>query len=118
VVASSTATSIFGYLGLLILGKNDFEAVEGFCSQCFAHQALGLRAVPSSVTLRHRCDAMGTQWSEQAGPINCALLGLRINGVPKEFGVLPTSHLPLDIAPSSWTGATRSRRVCSGFALG
>jgi hypothetical protein len=35
------------YLGLLSLGKNDFEAVEGFRSQRFAHQALGLRAVPS-----------------------------------------------------------------------
>ena len=29
------------YLGLLTLGKNDFEAVEGFRSQRFAHQALG-----------------------------------------------------------------------------
>ena len=45
------------YLGLLTLGKNDFEAVEGFRSQRFVHQALGLRAVPSSATLRQRFDA-------------------------------------------------------------
>jgi len=85
------------YLGLLTLGKNDFEAIEGFRSQRFAHQALGLRAVPSSVTLRHRFDAMGTEWSELADRINRAVLGLHINGAPIDFGLLSTGHLPLDI---------------------
>lgn len=85
------------YLGLLTLGKNDFEAIEGFRAQRFAHQALGLRAVPSSVTLRHRFDAMGTEWSELADLVNRAVLGLRINGAPIDFGVLCTGHLPLDI---------------------
>ncbi len=85
------------YLALLTLGKNDFEAVEGFRSQRFAHQALGLRAVPSSATLRQRFDAMGTQWSELADQINRAVLGLHINGAPIDFGALPTGHQPLDI---------------------
>jgi hypothetical protein len=85
------------YLGLLSLGKNDFEAVEGFRSQRFAHQALGLRAVPSSATLRHRFDAKGTEWSELADQINRAVLSQRINGAPIDFGSLSTGHLPLDI---------------------
>ena len=85
------------YLGLLTLGKNDFEAVEGFRSQRFAHQALGLRAVPSCATLRQRFDAMGTEWSELADRINRAVLGLHINGAPIDFGALCTGHLPLDI---------------------
>ena len=85
------------YLALLTLGKNDFEAVEGFRKQRFAHQVLGLRAVPSSATLRQRFDAMGTQWSELADQINRAVLGLHINGAPIDFGTLPTGHLPLDI---------------------
>ncbi len=85
------------YLGLLTLGKNDFEAVEGFRKQRFAHQALGLRAVPSSATLRQRFDAMGCEWSELADQINRAVLGLHINGSPIDFGALPTGHLPLDI---------------------
>ena len=84
------------YLALLTLGKNDFEAVEGFRSQRFAHQALGLRAVPSSATLRQRFDAMGTQWSELADQINRAVLGLHINGAPIDFGALPTGHQPQD----------------------
>lgn len=85
------------YLALLTLGKNDFEAVESFRGQRFAHQALGLRAVPSSVTLRHRFDAMGSDWSELADQINRAVLGLHINGAPIDFGALSTGHLPLDI---------------------
>lgn len=85
------------YLGLLSLGKNDFEAVEGFRSQRFVTQALGLRAVPSSATLRQRFDTMGTQWSELADQINRAVLGLHINGAPIDFGALSTGHLPLDI---------------------
>jgi Transposase DDE domain group 1 len=85
------------YLALLTLGKNDFEAVEGFRSQRFAHQALGLRAVPSCATLRQRFDAMGTDWSELADQINRAVLGLRIEGAPIDFGALSTGHLPLDI---------------------
>ena len=85
------------YLGLLTLGKNDFEAVEGFRSQRFAHQALGLRAVPSSATLRQRFDAMGVEWSELADRINRAVLGLRVDGAPIDFGALSTGHLPLDI---------------------
>ncbi len=85
------------YLALLTLGKNDFEAVEGFRSQRFAHQALGLRAVPSSATLRQRFDTMGTEWSELADQINRAILGLRVDGAPIDFGALSTGHLPLDI---------------------
>lgn len=85
------------YLGLLTLGKNDFEAVEGFRTQRFVHQALGLNAVPSSATLRQRFDAMGCDWSELADRINRAVLGLRVDGAPIDFGALSTGHLPLDI---------------------
>lgn len=88
---------IKSYLALLTLGKNDFEAVEGFRGQRFVQQALGLRAVPSSATLRQRFDAMGADWSELADQINRALLGLRINGAPIDFGALGSGHLPLDI---------------------
>ncbi|BAO81138.1 hypothetical protein SRAA_1284 [Serpentinimonas raichei] len=42
------------YLGLLTLGKHNFEAVKGFCSQWFSHHALGRRAVPSCATMRQR----------------------------------------------------------------
>ena len=52
-------------IGLLCLGKPDFEAIEAFREDGFFRQALGLKKVPSEGTLRqrldeleHRCDAI------------------------------------------------------------
>ena len=52
-------------IGLLCLGKPDFEAIEAFREDGFFRQALGLTKVPSEGTLRqrldeleHRCDAI------------------------------------------------------------
>ena len=53
-------------IGLLALGKPDFEAVEGFRADPFFCQALGLDAVPSAATLRQRLDAL-------AGPVEPAI---------------------------------------------
>ncbi|MFP5325077.1 MAG: IS1380 family transposase, partial [Gammaproteobacteria bacterium] len=63
------------YLGLLCLGKNDFDAIEGQRQdRCFI-QSLGLRAVPSSPTLRQRLDTHASSWFELAEQINTAVLG-------------------------------------------
>ena len=40
------------YLGLLCLGKNDFDGIENFRGNAFFIRALGLSAVPLSPTLR------------------------------------------------------------------
>ena len=53
-------------IGLLALGKPDFEAVEGFRADPFFCQALGLEAVPSAATLRQRLDGL-------AGPVEAAI---------------------------------------------
>jgi len=45
-------------VGLLCLGKPDFEAVEAFREDPFFSRALGLEQVPSAVTLRQRMDAL------------------------------------------------------------
>ena len=52
-------------IGLLCLGKPDFEAVEAFREDEFFRHALGLKKIPSEGTLRqrldeleHRCDAI------------------------------------------------------------
>ena len=52
-------------IGLLCLGKPDFEAIEAFREDEFFRRALGLKKVPSEGTLRqrldeleHRCDAI------------------------------------------------------------
>ena len=50
------------YLGLLCLGKNDFDAIEGQRQDTFFTRSLGLRSVPSSPT-RNRPANPPCPWS-------------------------------------------------------
>jgi hypothetical protein len=61
----SHADVVTAMIGLLCLGKPDFEAIEAFREDEFFRRALGLKKVPSEGTLRqrldeleHRCDAI------------------------------------------------------------
>ena len=45
------------YLGLLALGKSDFEAMEAFRRDRFFQEALGIHQVPGSVWLRQQLEA-------------------------------------------------------------
>ena len=85
------------YLGLLCLGKNDFEAVEAFRGSEFAKHALGLRQAPSCATLRQRLDAQGSAWFDLINRINEQLLSLRLSGKPIDFGVTAEGYCPIDI---------------------
>lgn len=85
------------YLGLLCLGKNDFDAIEGQRKDRFFARALGLRAVPSSPTLRQRLDAHASSWFDLVDGINAAVLDMKIEGKPIAFGVLPCGYVPLDV---------------------
>ena len=58
-------TCVTAMIGLLCLGKPDFEAIEAFRQDEFFRRALGLKKIPSEGTLRqrldeleHRCDAI------------------------------------------------------------
>ena len=98
-VRSGVANSdiLKSYLALLCLGKNDFDAIEGFRGDAFFLRALGLRAVPSSPTLRQRLDSQARDWFGLSEQINRAVLGQRINGKPIEFGALPCGYTPIDL---------------------
>lgn len=98
-VRSGVANSdiLKSYLGLLCLGKNDFDAIEGFRGDDFFVRSLGLRAVPSSPTLRQRLDSQASDWFALSTQINQAVLGQRVNGQPIEFGALPCGYTPIDM---------------------
>ncbi len=85
------------YLGLLCLGKNDFDAIEAQRADAFFTRALHLRSVPSSPTLRQRLDAHASDWFELAERINIAVLSVKIAGKPIDFVLLPCGYLPLDV---------------------
>ena len=93
----SNSDILKSYLGLLCLGKNDFDAIEGQRKDNFFARALGLGAVPSSPTLRQRLDSHASSWFDLVDGINAAVLGMKIGGKPIDVGVLPCGYVPLDV---------------------
>ena len=81
------------YLGLLVQGKSDFDAIENFRSDAFFKQALGIGLLPSSPTLRQRMDARSTELFDFVPPMIETLL----SGQRPDYGVLPCGWLPLDV---------------------
>lgn len=81
------------YLGLLVQGKSDFDAIENFRGDAFYKQALGIGLLPSSPTLRQRMDARAAELFDFAAPMIETLL----SGQRPDYGVLPCGWLPLDV---------------------
>ena len=84
------------YLGLLVQGKNDFEAIEAFRGDTFFEQSLDIHAVASSSTLRQRLDANAANWFEFAQSMNERLLSGKYAGSGVDFGALPCGYMPVD----------------------
>jgi hypothetical protein len=84
------------YLGLLVQGKNDFEAIEAFRGDDFFTQSLGIQSVASSSTLRQRLDANALGWFELPQAMNERLLSGRYAGRCIDFGALPCGYVPID----------------------
>jgi hypothetical protein len=118
-VRSGVANSeiLKSYLGLLCLGKNDFDAIENFRGNAFFMRALGLRAVPSSPTLRQRLDTHASSWFDLAAQMNRLLLGSSINGQPIDFGALECGYTPVDLHSSAIdNGGTKKELVGRTYA--
>jgi len=98
-VRSGVANSAIlkSYLGLLCLGKNDFDAIENFRSNAFFMRALGLASVPSSPTLRQRLDIHAASWFDLAAQLNHKLLASTVNGKAIDFGALACGYTPVDL---------------------
>ena len=84
------------YLGLLVQGKSDFDAIEAFRSDAFFSRALGIGCAPSSPTLRQRMDTHSADWFELVGELNFALLSGKYGGAAVDFGALPCGYMPVD----------------------
>ena len=90
-VASSDI--VRSYLGLLVQGKSDFDAIENLRGDRFFKQALGIGLLPSSPTLRQRMDAHAALLAGQVMPMIERVLTRHA----PDYGVLPCGWLPLDI---------------------
>ena len=94
-VKSGVANSdiVRSYVGLLVQGKSDFDAIENFRGDTFYKQALGIGLLPSSPTLRQRMDAKAVELFDFVPSMIETLLG----GQRPDYGVLPCGWLPLDV---------------------
>jgi hypothetical protein len=94
-VRTGVATSdiVRSYLGLLVQGKSDFDAIENLRGDKFFKQALGIGLLPSSPTLRQRMDAHAAALADQVMPMIERLLARHA----PDYGLLPCGWLPLDI---------------------
>ena len=89
----STSDIVRSYVGLLVQGKSDFDAVENFRGDTFFKQSLGIGLLPSSVTLRQRLDARAADLFDSVP----ALIESLLSTARPDYGVLPCGWLPLDI---------------------
>ena len=89
----ANADIIRSYVGLLVQGKSDFDAIESFRGDAFYKQALGIALLPSSPTLRQRMDARAGELFDFMPPMIETLLGAQ----RPDYGVLPCGWLPLDV---------------------
>lgn len=81
------------YLGLLVQGKSDFDAIENYRGDTFFKQALGIELLPSSATLRQRLDAQASALFDHLP----GLIETLLSSARADYGVLPCGWLPLDI---------------------
>jgi hypothetical protein len=88
-----TSDILRSYMGLLVQGKSDFDAVENFRGDTFYKQALGIELLPSSATLRQRLDARASDLFDFLP----ALIETLLTSARPDYGVLPCGWLPLDI---------------------
>ncbi|QGU33921.1 IS1380 family transposase [Thermochromatium tepidum] len=69
-----TSDLVKAMVGLLSLGKSDFEAIEPFRTDRFFKEVLGLSKVPSSAWMRQRCDAKASELRALTDELSVRLL--------------------------------------------
>ena len=89
----SNSDVLRSYLGLLMQGKSDFDAIEGYRGDKFFKEALGIGLLPSSPTLRQRLDAQAVALFEHVP----AMIERLLSSQRPDYGVLPCGWLPLDV---------------------
>ena len=110
------------YLGLVSIGKNDFEAINTIeCNDYFCH-ALGLMDIPSEATLRQRMDKHAKAFGPIVEKANIDFLA-NIQPDLKPLSDFSISHIPLDadVTPldnsgSKKEGVSRTYKGHDGYA--
>lgn len=107
------------YLGLLVQGKTDFDAIEACRNEHFFAAALGIRHVPSSPTLRQRLDTHAASWFPLLDSLNeCLLRNTKANFRKLACGWMPVDIdvFPMNNAQTKKEGVSRVYNGVDGYA--
>jgi hypothetical protein len=118
----SHADMVVSMIGLICLGKPDYEAIELFRENPFFSKSLGINDCPSNSALRQRIDIIGDAFDAILKEESAAL----IRRIAPETSLIQTScgmFAPLDIDVSPFDnsktkkeGVSRTYKGCDGFS--
>lgn len=91
--AISNIDVIRGYIGLLALGKSDYEAITDMRDDRFFQESMGMKSIPSAETLRQRLDEI----AKDAQPIVSSAYTEFIQRSKAKVTPLANDYVPLDI---------------------
>jgi hypothetical protein len=114
---------VFSMIGLIGVGKPDYDAIEIFRSKPdFFMKALGVSGVPSSPTIRQRLDLIGHAAEEDLKEESAALVESTAPAVTPLY-TSAGAFVPLDIDVSPFDnskthkeGVSRTYKGCDGYA--
>jgi len=116
----TNADVLLSYLGLLILGRTNYEDIELYRHNGYFRRALGIRRVPSSGTLRQRLDGAEGQFDGVIKEANAALLRTvtltQIKTERGEYIPLDVDVSPFDNSKSHKEGVERTYKGTDGYA--
>ena len=124
----SSADCVSAMVGLMSIGKPDFDAVEEFRGEHFFKMSLGLGKTPSSPTLRQRLGKLAGKTGSLLAEESAKLLrtaGARIgpchtlrtvDGREEELLALDVDVSPFDNSQTKKEGVSRTYKGCDGYA--
>lgn len=107
------------YIGLLCLGKSDFEAITAFRQDPYFAEALDVDQAPSAVTLRQRLDAHAVAFMAPILEASIAFLqriAAPITPLANGLVALDADVTPLNNAKTKKEGVSRTYKGDDGFA--
>jgi hypothetical protein len=106
-------------IGLICLGKPDFDAIEAFRDDPFFLQSLGLDSVPSSPTLRQRLDSAQDSFNDIILNESAQVVGRLAPTITPCHGDLVAVDIdvsPLDNSKTKKEGVSWTYKKCDGYA--
>jgi len=106
-------------IGLICLGKPDFDAIEAFRDDPFFLQSLGLDSIPSSPTLRQRLDSARGAFNDIILKESAGVVGRLAPAITPCHGELVAVDIdvsPFDNSGTKKEGVSWTYKKCDGYA--